>query len=228
MCLTFAEMADELASTEIPGAVLKNRDGSTAAAPIRPMLADRRVRHVGEPVAVVIAETLAQARDAAEMIDFDFTELPVHMDLAEGGAAIHAEAPDNVAYDFGLGDEAATEAAFADAAHVVSVDIGDNRIVVNSMETRGCYAEYGDGRLHLCFNGQGVWGVKAEMAEAFGIPVEAVRVTNPDVGGGFGMKAPSYPGIFRLRRRRQSGWAGRCAGSRTGARRCCPTTAAAT
>lgn len=176
---------------------VKNRDGSKGAAPIRPVLADGRVRHVGEPIALIVAETIAQGKDAAEMIGFDYNDLPVHTALAVGGDAIHPEAPKNLAYDYGLGDEEATKAAFATAAHTVKYEIGDNRIIVNAMEPRGCYAEWTDeGRVHLCFNGQGVWGMKADLARVFGLDAEQVRVSHPDVGGGFGMKASPYPEYF--------------------------------
>jgi len=178
------------------GIVIDNRDGSKAADPLRPILAKGRVRHVGEPVAVVIAETMEQAKDAAELIEFDYDELPAKLDLAAGGETIHEEAPDNLAYDWGLGDEAATEAAFAKAAKVVKLEVGDNRIMVASMEPRGCYAEWDGSRIHLSFGGQGVWGVKTALARAMGLDVEAVRITNPDVGGGFGMKAPPYNEYF--------------------------------
>ncbi|WP_353471327.1 xanthine dehydrogenase family protein molybdopterin-binding subunit [Salipiger sp. H15] len=180
------------------GTVIKNRDGSKAADPLRPMLAQGRVRHVGEPVAVIVAETMIEAKDAAEAIVFDFEDLPVHLALEAGGEAIHAEAPDNRAFDYGMGNEAETDAAFAAAAKVVSLEVGDNRVIVNAMEPRGAYAEWDGEKLHVAFNGQGVWEVKSELAQAFGLEVEQVRVTNPDVGGGFGMKAPSYPEYFAI------------------------------
>ena len=85
--------------------VLQNRDGTEGAKPLRPMLAKGRVRFVGEPVAVVIAETLNQARDAAELIAFDVDDLPTHMTLERGGETLHPEAPDNMAFDWGMGDE---------------------------------------------------------------------------------------------------------------------------
>ncbi|WP_343503426.1 xanthine dehydrogenase family protein molybdopterin-binding subunit [Alloyangia pacifica] len=180
------------------GTVIKNRDGSKAADPLRPILAQGRVRHVGEPVALIVAETMIEAKDAAEAIVFDFDELPVHMALEAGGEAIHPEAPDNRAFDFGLGNEADTEEAFAKAAKVVSLEVGDNRVIVNAMEPRGAYAEWDGEKLHVAFNGQGVWALKSELAQAFGLPVEQIRVTNPDVGGGFGMKAPGYPEYFAI------------------------------
>jgi carbon-monoxide dehydrogenase large subunit len=198
LVLTAAELHAAGVANAMDGALVTNRDGSPGAAPRRPILAEGRVRYVGEPVALVVAGTLAEARDAAELIDIAYDDLPVHLDLAPGGAAIHPEAPDNLAYDWAFGDEAATEAAFRRAAHVVRLEVGDNRIIVNSMEPRGAWAEWQDGRLHLCFNGQGVWGMKADLAEAFGLDPERVRVTNPDVGGGFGMKAGAYPEHFAL------------------------------
>ncbi|MFA5581408.1 MAG: xanthine dehydrogenase family protein molybdopterin-binding subunit [Paracoccaceae bacterium] len=177
--------------------LMDNRDGTKGANPQRPYLADGRVRHVGEPIAMIVADTIAQAKDAAEMIAFEFTDLPVHLDLAIGGEPIHPEAPGNLAYDYGTGDEAATEAAFASAAHKVRFDVGDNRIIVNSMEPRGCYAQWDDqGRVHFGYSGQGVWGMKDQLARAFGVDREMARVTTPDVGGGFGMKSPPYPEYF--------------------------------
>ncbi|MGR3804520.1 MAG: xanthine dehydrogenase family protein molybdopterin-binding subunit [Marinibacterium profundimaris] len=182
----------------IPATVVKNRDGSMGAAPLRPMLAKGKVCFVGEPMAVVLAETLEQARDAAELIEYDLKDLPAKLDLAKGGPMIHDAAPDNLAFDWGLGDETATEAAFAAAAKTVRLEVGDNRVIVNSMEPRGCYAEAEGERIHLSFNGQGVWGMKALLAQALGLNAEAVRITNPDVGGGFGMKSGPYPEYFSV------------------------------
>ena len=175
---------------------VKNRDGSPGATPLRPVLAKGRVRHVGEAVAVIVADTAALARDAADLIVFDYEDLDPHVDPVPGGPEIHDEAPGNVAFEWALGDEAAVDAAFAEAAHRVSLEIEDNRIIVNSMEPRGAYAEWEGGRLHLAFGGQGVWGMKDNLAEAFGLPKDQVRVTNPDVGGGFGMKGSPYPEYF--------------------------------
>ena len=180
------------------GTSIPNRDGTLGAAPLRPFIAKGRVRFVGEPIAMVVADTLVQAKEAAELIEFDYDELPTHMNVAVGGPTIHPEAPDNLAFDFCNGDEAATEAAFQAAAHTVAMEIEDNRIIVNSMEPRGAYAEWANGRLHLCFGGQGVWGMKDHLAANYGLPKEQVRVTHPDVGGGFGMKGMPYPEYFML------------------------------
>ena len=192
--------ATDLAAAGLANAMkfstVKNRDGSDGAAPARPILAEGRVRFVGEPVAFVVAESLAEAKDAAEMIGFDFDELEPHMAVQPGGAELHPEAPENLAYDWGLGDEEATEAALAASTHRVRFEIEDNRIIVNSLEPRGCYAELEGDRLHLAVNGQGVWGTKAALAKWFGLDAEEVRVTTPDVGGGFGMKGMDYPEYF--------------------------------
>lgn len=180
------------------GTTVPNRDGTQGAKPERPILARGVMRFVGEPIAVVVADTLAQARDAAELIMLDYDDLPAKMDMAPGGQALHSEAPDNIAYDWHMGDEAATEAVFEKAARVVSLDVGDNRVIVNSMEPRGCYAEMEGDRLHVAINGQGVWGPKDQLAAALQVDADTIRVTNPDTGGGFGMKGMMYPEYFVL------------------------------
>ncbi|WP_293575859.1 xanthine dehydrogenase family protein molybdopterin-binding subunit [Phaeobacter sp.] len=196
LVLTLADLEAADMSVGMDGARVKNRDGSDAAGPERPMLARDRVRYVGEPIAVIVADSLVQAQDAAELIDLDFDTLPAKTDLAVGGAPLHAEAPQNRAFDWGLGDEAATEAAFAAAAHRVSLQVEDNRIIVNTMEPRGCFADWRDGRLHFTYGGQGVWAMKRQLVDKMGLDAEAVQVTTPDVGGGFGMKAMPYPEYF--------------------------------
>ncbi|WP_397543324.1 molybdopterin cofactor-binding domain-containing protein [Roseovarius salis] len=183
--------------TEGLGTVLvDNRDGTKAAGPRRPLLAEGRVRFVGEAVALVVADTLDAARDAAELIEVEYEERPVHMDLAPGGAALHDVAPDNRAFDWGLGDEAATEAAIAGAAHVVRMPLTDNRIIANPMEPRGAWAAMEEGRLHIAFGGQGVWNTKRNAARILGMDPQDIHVTIPDVGGGFGTKAPDYPETY--------------------------------
>ncbi|MEP4198869.1 MAG: xanthine dehydrogenase family protein molybdopterin-binding subunit [Aliishimia sp.] len=176
--------------------VVKNRDGTDGASPERPMLANGRVRYVGEAIVAVIADTPEAAKDAGELVEIEIDDLPVSMELGAGGETVHPEAPDNTAFDWGIGDEDATKAAFENAAHVVSLPVEDNRIIVSSMEPRGCFAEMQEGRLHLSFGGQGVWGGKAQIIEKFGMDEANVRVTNPDVGGGFGMKSFMYPEYF--------------------------------
>ncbi len=189
--------ADDLAATAIilgmKGARVKNRDGSRGAVTERPVLARGRVRYAGEAIAVAIADTVEAARDACEMIDVEIDDLPVVLELAPGTAALHDSAPGNLAYDFGIGDPAGTDAALAGSAHKISLEVVHNRIIANAIEPRGAFAEWQDGRVHLCVNGQGVWDQKEELIRMLRLPADAVRVTNPDVGGGFGMKAMAYP-----------------------------------
>ncbi|MEX0283006.1 MAG: xanthine dehydrogenase family protein molybdopterin-binding subunit [Paracoccaceae bacterium] len=196
LVLTSADLDAAGLKNALDGTTVDNRDGTKGAAPIRPMLARGKVRFVGEPVAVVIADTLDQAKDAAEMIMLDVDDLPAKLDVAAGGEVLHEEAPDNRAFDWHTGDAEATQAAFDAAARTVSVDIVDNRIIVNSMEPRGCYAEWDGTRLHLSYSGQGVWGMKAQIVDKLGLDAENVRITTQDVGGGFGMKAMPYPEYF--------------------------------
>ncbi|TDX33793.1 xanthine dehydrogenase family protein molybdopterin-binding subunit [Rhodovulum visakhapatnamense] len=194
--LTAADLTAAGVDLSMRATVVTNRDGSKGAAPARPVLARDRVRFVGEAMAVVIAETPLAAKDAAEEIEFDLHDLDPHLALTVGGPQIHPEAPLNLAYDWAMGDEAAVHEAFRAAARTVRLEVSDHRVIVNSMEPRGAWAEWSDGRLHLCVNGQGVWGQKAKLARMLGLPEDAVRVTNPDVGGGFGMKAMSYPEYY--------------------------------
>ena len=196
LILTCADLEAAGVDISLPGAVLTNRDGSKAAAPLRPMLAKDRVRFVGEAVVLIVADSYEQARDAAELIVFDVDDLPAKMDVTAGGACLHDEAPDNRAFDWGMGDEAATAAIFTRAAKTVSLQIDDNRIIVNSMEPRGCYAEWDGTRLHVANNAQGVWVHKDHLVKMLDLDPENVRVTNPDTGGAFGMKAMIYPEYF--------------------------------
>ncbi|MBM2576916.1 xanthine dehydrogenase family protein [Jannaschia sp. Os4] len=198
LILTADRLAEAGLMDDIPTTPAKSpNDGRRGTTPKRPLLATARVRHVGEPVAMVIADTLDQARDAAEAIEMDLDERPVKLDLAPGGEAVHPEAPDNVAYVWEMGEEAAVEAALEAAHRVVDLTVEDNRIIVASLEPRGVWAEpYEGDRLHVCVNGQGVWGTRDKLAKILGRSKDSLRVTNPDVGGGFGMKAMDYPETF--------------------------------
>jgi len=191
---------DDLAAagvdTVMSAMTVSNRDGSQAVAPDRHLLAKDRVRYVGEPVAVVIADSALQARDAAELIWMETEDLPAKLDLEVGGESLHSEVPDNRAFDWELGDAAATEAAFQAAAHTFSLNVADNRVIITSIEPRGCRAHWADGRLHFAYGGQGVWAMRGQLAQKLKLEPEAIRVTTPDVGGGFGMKVMPYPEYF--------------------------------
>lgn len=178
---------------------LKNRDGSFRADPPRPALADGIVRHVGDPVAFVVAETAAQARDAAEMIEVDYDALPAAAHLATamepGQPQIWPEAPSNRVFDWETGDKAKADALFASAAKTVKLTLENNRIIVASMEARVSLAAYdGDsGRFTLYVPTQGVWVQKKLLSKILGIEEGSVQVVTNDVGGGFGMKIFIYP-----------------------------------
>ena len=184
----------------IPCAIpLKNRDGSPRADVPHPVLAVGAVRHVGDPVALIVAETPQAARDAAEAILVEYDTLPSVTDLNaamdQGQPAVWPHVPQNVCFDWETGDKARTDALFATADHITRMTIVNNRIIVNSMEARAAIAEYDQatGRWTLTTNTQGGWGIKGMLAAAvFKVPPESFRVITPDVGGGFGMKLFLY------------------------------------
>jgi len=177
---------------------LKTRPGTRMVMKHRPVLASGHVRHVGEPVALVIAETAAAARDAAEAVLVDYDPLPSCTDLAtamDSPALVHADAPANLAFDWERGDAAAVEAAFGAAAHVVRLDLVNNRVVPNPMEGRACLADHDSaaGRTRLRVSSQGVHLIQGLLAQTFGQAKETFHVVTGDVGGGFGMKIFLYP-----------------------------------
>ncbi|MBT4741409.1 MAG: xanthine dehydrogenase family protein molybdopterin-binding subunit [Rhodospirillaceae bacterium] len=172
-------------------------DGTAPEAPHRPILAKDRVRYVGEPVAVVVAETLDQARDASELIEVDYDERPVVADmksaLADGAPQLFDDFTGNLLVHWSMGDKDATEAAFAKADKIVAIDLVNNRIAPTAIEPRGALAEYDGDRYTLTTGTQGShklreWITGKKGKKAANIPVEKLRVICPDVGGGFGMK----------------------------------------
>jgi carbon-monoxide dehydrogenase large subunit len=197
LVLTADSLAEAGLDATLRTSPIRQPDGSKGATPERPILARGRVRFVGEPVAMIVAETLDAARDAAEAVELDIEDLPVKVDVATGGPAVHEAVPDNRAYVWETGDEARAARAMERAAHRVALTVEDNRIICASLEPRGAWAETEpDGRLHVCVNGQGVWGTKGNLSRVLRLDAAQVRVTNPDVGGGFGMKAMDYPETF--------------------------------
>jgi aerobic carbon-monoxide dehydrogenase large subunit len=182
---------------------LVGRDGKPRHDTPRPLLALGKVRHVGQPVALVVAETLAAARDAAEAIEVEYEPLPVVTEakdaIAPGATQLFDHIPGNLVFDWDndLGDAKATETAFAKAARVVTLDLLNNRVVANSMEPRNAIADYdaASGRSTLYTATQGPHFVRDPVAEAvLKIPKDKLRViTPPNVGGAFGMKAFIYP-----------------------------------
>jgi aerobic carbon-monoxide dehydrogenase large subunit len=181
------------------GLPLKNRDGSPLLQTNRFALATDKVRFVGDPLAFVVAETLAQARDAAEAVELDIEPLPAVTDAAEaakpGAPLLYDHIPNNVALDFHFGDTAKIDAAFAGAAHVTKLDIVNNRVAVVAMEPRVALAAYDKAaeRYTLQVPTQGVSGNKATLAKILNVPAETVRILTANVGGSFGMKNVNYP-----------------------------------
>jgi carbon-monoxide dehydrogenase large subunit len=201
--LTASDLATEsvggfpcLASVWIP---LEQSNGEPASYPHNPLLAEGRVRHVGEAVAMVIAETVEAAREAADLVAVSYDERPSV--LATGGAAqsdapqVHADAPGNASFLWRHGNRTETDAAFEAATRVTSIDLINNRVAVMPIEARGAIGEFDreTDRYVLTTNAQHIYDTQMVMAQIFGIERDKVRVVAHDLGGGFGMKYVSYP-----------------------------------
>src|SRR5271169_2940757 len=178
---------------------IHSKDGSPMAEPPHPVLAVDRVRYVGDQVAVVIAETLAQARDAAELLNVDYAEEPAAIDpvatLQPGAPQVNSEAPGNLCYDWHLGDLAAVEVAFAKSTRIIKLDLVNNRLVPNAMEPRAAIGEFNraTGEYTLYTTSQNPHVIRLLMgAFVLHIPEARLRVVAPDVGGGFGSKIYHY------------------------------------
>jgi carbon-monoxide dehydrogenase large subunit len=183
----------------IPGGGFQRADGKPGVTPPHRPLAHERVRFVGEAVVAIVAQTLEQARDAAEVVWVEYEELPMVVDmtaaLAQGAPAIDSAAPDNIAAEIRHGSADATDAAFSKAKHVVRLDVTNQRIVAVSMEPRTVLAspDAAAGRLTIRMSTQMPSGVRDSVCASLGIPKTDVRVVVGDVGGGFGMKTGVYP-----------------------------------
>ncbi len=177
----------------------RNWDDRPIPKPAQMALAEDRVRYVGDPVAVVVAETASQARDAAEAVLLDIDALPAVTEAAEaaraGAPVLHAAAPDNLVLDWKFGDMAKVDAAFAAAAHRVEMRIRNSRVIVAAMEPRSAIGDYDaeSGRWTLRVGCQGTFGLHNGVAGVLGAPPGQVRVLSANVGGSFGMKASVYP-----------------------------------
>src|SRR6516164_4559400 len=168
--------------------------------PPRAALARERVRHVGDPVAFVVADTVPEARDAAERVAVEYRPLPTVVDavaaLAAAAPMLWNKAPGNLSYRFERGDKAAVDAAFAEAAHTVEIELVNNRLVVAPIEPRAAIGDYDAAadRLELRLTGQGVHSLRQQLAgTVFHMPADRIVVRAPDVGGGFGVKNFLYP-----------------------------------
>jgi carbon-monoxide dehydrogenase large subunit len=195
---------DDIAADKVGGLgcgwMIYSKDGSPMKAVSHSPLAQSKVRYVGDNVAVVIADTYAQARDAAEKITIEYGELPAAVDTATtanpGQPQLHDDAPNNTAFNWQLGDKAATDAAFASAAHVTKVDLVNNRLIPNAMEPRAAVGDYDSGTdtITLYTTSQNPHVARFVLAAGVGLaPEHKFRVIAPDVGGGFGSKIFIYP-----------------------------------
>ena len=180
---------------------ITDKHGEPMQEPRHPVLADGKVRHVGEPIAAVVAETLSQARDAAEAIVVDITDLPAVVDMKQavqdGAPKVHDDLTSNLCYDWGFVEEnkGAVDKAFEDAAHVTTLELVNNRLVANPMEPRVAVGDYarGTGDHTLYTTSQNPHVIRLLMgAFVLGIPEHKLRVVAPDVGGGFGTKIFHY------------------------------------
>lgn len=164
--------------------------------PPRPALALDRVRHVGEAVACIVAETRALAEDAAELIEVDYAPLEAismpEAALAAGAAQLHEEAPGNLAFLWKRGDAAAVQAAMARAAHISTRHIINQRVACAPIEPRAALALIQDGQLSLHLNGQNMHAIREQIATAMGLAAESLHLLAPDVGGGFGVKNVAF------------------------------------
>ncbi|MCX7325756.1 MAG: xanthine dehydrogenase family protein molybdopterin-binding subunit [Hyphomicrobiales bacterium] len=197
---TAPDLADGGYGTLACNMVYPNADGSPMKRPPRPVLARGRVRHVGEAVAFVVANTAQAAQDAAEAVTISLSSLPAIVSMSDAiepdAAQLHDEAPGNVALNWHFGDSAKVARAFAEAAHVTRLDLDNNRVVVNAMEPRSAIADFNKktGRFTLHVGSQGVFGLRNAIAdEVMKMPRDRLRVMTGQVGGSFGMKASVYP-----------------------------------
>ncbi len=196
---TGADMAAEGIGGLPCGWQIHNKDGSPMAEPPHPVLATGKVRHVGDPVAVVIAQTRQQAKDAAEKLAIDYHDLPgaagLREALAPGAAPVHDEVQGNLCYDWHIGDKAMVDAAFAGAAKVVKLELENNRLIPNAMEPRAAVGDFDpmSGDYTLITTSQNPHVIRLLMgAFVLHIPENHLRVIAPDVGGGFGSKIYHY------------------------------------
>jgi aerobic carbon-monoxide dehydrogenase large subunit len=196
--LTGKELATDKIGNLICGWMIHSKDGTPMKMAPHPALAADKVCHVGDAVAVVIAASQAQARDAAEKVKVDYQVLPAVVDpaLAKSGPQIHDVAPKNTIYEWSLGDSKAVDAAFGAAKHVTKLDIVNNRLAPNAIEPRVALAEYDAGidQLTLWNTTQNPHVSRLVIAAFVGMaPEHKLRVIAPDVGGGFGSKIFIYP-----------------------------------
>jgi carbon-monoxide dehydrogenase large subunit len=175
------------------------KNGMKARAPDRPVLAHRKVRFVGEAIALVVADSAVAAQDAAELVEIDYRDLAPVVDpegaLAPGAAQLHADVPGNLAFEVDAGDEKTVEAAFSKAAHIARVKVESTRVAPSPMEPRACLTAYDAAKDEYHFNVvmQGTTTLRAQLSAYTKVPQEKLKFEARDVGGGFGQRTLAYP-----------------------------------
>jgi aerobic carbon-monoxide dehydrogenase large subunit len=195
--------AQEAGFKSIPNSVAyPGKDGQQIRKAFYPVLAMRRVRYVGEPVALIVAEASEIAEDARDLIDVEYRDLPVAATfedaVREGAPQLHDNVPGNLAFEFDSGDAEAVEAAFARASYVSRLTVESQRLVGNALEPRACLVRYDAAAEHYHFHLplQGVGGMKGQLALVSGVDKEKITLVAQDVGGSFGVRATAYPEYF--------------------------------
>jgi aerobic carbon-monoxide dehydrogenase large subunit len=208
--LTAADLADAHYHSISHPVPIPGRHGKVAVGPHRPALAEKRVMHIGEPVAMVVAKTAAAAHDAADLVVVDYTPLEpatsIHAAMAPGAPQLWPEAPGNIGFDWAAPSDpdgkkqVALDRVFNEAAHVARVELVNQRLIVASIEPRTATASFDSAanRYTLRCGTQGVGGMRMHLAESLGVKPEELHVLTDDVGGGFGMKAATYPEYVAL------------------------------
>jgi aerobic carbon-monoxide dehydrogenase large subunit len=197
--------AQEAGFKSLPNIVTyPGKDGQTLRKPFHPVLAMGRVRYVGEPVAIVIAESAAMAEDARDLIEVDYNDLPAVVSFEDAvrpdAPQLHADVPGNVAFEFDSGDAEAVGAAFARARYVSKVTVDSQRLVGNALEPRACLVSFDpqSGRYTLHLPLQGVGGMKGQLTQVTGLDKDKIVLVAQDVGGSFGVRGGAYPEYFAI------------------------------
>ena len=199
------EDAREAGFKSLPNIVsYPGKDGQEIKKPFHPVLAIGRVRYVGEPVAMIVADTEETAEDARELVDVEYRDLPAAVGfddaVKDGAAQLHSDIAGNIAFEFESGDAEAVAAAFARAKHVSTVTVDSQRLVGNALEPRACLVAFdaADERYTFHLPLQGVGGMKGQLMHVTGLPKDKIVLVAQDVGGSFGVRGGAYPEYFAL------------------------------
>ena len=181
------------------GFKVKNKDGTDMIDTFRPILAEKKVRYVGEPILAIIAETIELAEEAADFVDIEYEEIKsttnINNAIKNDSPIVREELTTNICFDWELGDKESTNKTLEKSHHITEIELVNNRLIPNPMECRSTIGQYSEkfGTFNLYCSSQGVHSLKKKLAIIFNIEEEKINVFTPDVGGGFGMKIFNYP-----------------------------------